>query len=209
MEIGTNGHEDRTVYPESNLSVVQPLAASHGANGILAWRAAKAAPTKHRIDQIRCILRVVQALILSLLVISPVSADPGSHKAKQMPAKTINNQASQVFLGNLRARILHNWLAPDGKNTVIIEATVSPEGEVLSSTTAASQADSLAIAAATTAFEKAQPLGHLPTGYNSNSKITLTLTSSVDPHGDSTSNLTSRIDQVIIQRSQDSARPTK
>jgi hypothetical protein len=141
-------------------------------------------------------------LFFLLLAILPASASPVLKKT-QVIHKTISDQASQVFLGNLRARILHNWLAPDGKNTVVIEATVSPEGVVLSSTTAASQADSLAIAAATTAFEKAQPLGHLPAGYNSNCKITLTFASTVDPHGDSTSNLTSRIDQVV-QRAPDS-----
>lgn len=112
------------------------------------------------------------------------------------PSNASDNRESQAFLADLRARILNNWLLPDGKNVVVLVATVNGNGDVTDVNTSESKADPLAIEAARTAFEKSQPLGRLPSKYSQDSKITLTFTSNVDPHGDSTSDLTSRIDQV-------------
>lgn len=103
---------------------------------------------------------------------------------------------SQAFLGNLRGRILNNWLLPDGKNVVVLEAIVSPEGDAVEVTTSNSKADDLAIEAAKSAFEKSKPLGQLPRQYHGQCRIVLTFTTNVDPHGDSNSDLTSRIEQI-------------
>lgn len=131
-----------------------------------------------------------QASSLSKVVASP------KIKEVQKGAESINTRECNLFLANLRQRILNNWLLPDGNNAVVIEATISPSGDVLNTDTSKSKADAVAIAAASNAFEKAQPLGPLPPNYKSNCQIILTFTSDVDPHGDSRSHLTSRLEQI-------------
>jgi TonB family protein len=115
---------------------------------------------------------------------------------------------SQQFLSGLRGRVLNNWLLPDGINTVVLEATVNPAGDVVDVQTAKSTADVLAVQAAQEAFNKAQPLGHLPAKYKSDCKIVLTFTTKVDPHGDSTSNLGSQIEPIVNTGGQSSAAGT-
>jgi TonB family protein len=117
-----------------------------------------------------------------------------THTASSNPSS--DNRESQDFLASLRARVLNNWLLPDGNNVVVLVATVNAQGDVTDVSTSESKADPLAIEAARNAFEKAQPLGRPPSRYAGDCKITLTFTSKVDPHGDSTSDLTSRIDQI-------------
>lgn len=145
--------------------------------------------------------RVLTVLIL-LIGLGSLGARVPSSFAKPLPAKpqaaasANDSQESQAFLSNLRARVLNNWLLPDGNNVVVLEATITPNGDVLEVKTSDSRADSLAIEAATSAFEKAQPVGHLPMKYHSDCKLTLTFNSKVDPHGDSTSDLNSRLDPI-------------
>lgn len=141
----------------------------------------------------RLIILFASGFILAAI---PVSLAYGPAKKSQVPAKANDNPESQAFLARLRQRVLNNWLLPDGHNVVVIEATANPNGDVLEVKTDQSKADALAIEAATSAFENAKPLGNLPVKYHGDCKITLTFTSHVDPHGDSTSDLTSRIDQV-------------
>ena len=139
-------------------------------------------------------LTVFLIVLLVLCTMPPTLATPPPKKTQATRASV--DSESQSFLANLRARVLNNWLLPDGKNVVVLEATVNTNGDVAEVKTGESKADPLAIEAATNAFDKAQPLGHLPSKYHSDCRITLTFTSDVDPHGDSTSNLTSAIDQV-------------
>ncbi|PWT98683.1 MAG: hypothetical protein C5B53_06390 [Candidatus Melainabacteria bacterium] len=121
---------------------------------------------------------------------------PAKKTESVSPSAAVDNRESQAFLANLRGRVLNNWLLPDGKNVVVLVATVNGHGDVTDVSTSESTADPLAIEAARNAFEKSQPLGLLPSRYAGDCKITLTFTSNVDPHGDSTSDLTSRIDLI-------------
>jgi len=138
------------------------------------------------------------ASLFTVDFVNPVASKGTNPKAKgrKPEPKPDTGGQGQAFLDNLRARVLNNWFLPDGKNIVIIDATVSLNGDVLDVKTNNSSADSLAIQAAMTAFEKTQPLGHLPLKYRGNCKLTLTFTSNVDPHGDSTSDLASRIEEI-------------
>jgi TonB family protein len=138
---------------------------------------------------------LVIVLVLSTLS-SLVLAAPPSGKREPMPAQAGNDAESQSYLANLRGRVLNNWLLPDGVNTVVIDATVTPNGDVLDTSTSRSTGDANAIQAAMDAFNKSQPLSHLPTKYKGNCRITLTFTSKADPHGESESNLDSKIEPL-------------
>ena len=152
-------------------------------------------------------LTILLAFTLVVCTTPPALAKTLSPAKKPQPAQAAgDNSESQAFLANLRARILNNWLLADGKNVVVLEATVNSNGDVAEVKTGQSKADPLAIEAATNAFEKAQPLGRLPSKYRGDCLITLTFTSDVDPHGDSTSNLTSAIDQIGTKAGQDGAK---
>jgi hypothetical protein len=59
------------------------------------------------------------------------------------PNAPVDNRESQAFLANLRARVLNNWLLPDGKNVVVLVATVNGQGDVTDVNTSESQADAL------------------------------------------------------------------
>ncbi len=131
--------------------------------------------------------------------------------ADASPAKVIkksNNGPSQIYLANLRSRLLSHWYAPDGHNRVVLELRVNPEGDILESKTNESKASDLAITAALTALDQSKPLGHLPANYSVEGKITIVFSSNVDPHGDSTSDLTTAIDQINNNPSQ-AERPPK
>jgi hypothetical protein len=123
-------------------------------------------------------------------------AKPRSAAPRIAGPKSLNTPAVQNYLSRLRGRILKNWMLPDGKNVVVVTAAVTPEGGVSDISTATSKADALAIQSATVAFDKAQPLEHLPPEANSVCKIQITFTSNVDPHGDSNSNVSTRIDML-------------
>jgi hypothetical protein len=146
------------------------------------------------------LLTIIFSFLLSTVLMPSVLASRPVKKTRSLG----DNSESQAFLAKLRARILNNWLLQDGKNVVVLEATVHPTGEVLEVKTSKSNADPLAIEAATNAFEKSQPVGALPSRYHGDCTVTLTFTSTVDPHGDSNSDLTSRIDQ-ISQNTKDGA----
>jgi hypothetical protein len=88
------------------------------------------------------------------------------------------------------------WEATDGKNTVVLETEIDPNGAISEIKSSNSRAGDIAIQAAKMAFEKVQPLEALPISQKAKGKLTVTFTSSVDPHGDSTSNIMTRIDPL-------------
>jgi hypothetical protein len=111
-----------------------------------------------------------------------------------------NSKAMEGYLGRLRVRLINNWTVPDGKNVVILEAVVDPSGTATDVSTAHSKADSVALDSATIAFEKSQPLEHFPAGSNAPGKLTVTFTSTADPHGDSNSSVSLRIDPIPVAK---------
>jgi hypothetical protein len=122
------------------------------------------------------------------------AAKPKATAVKRAPA-TSHPQLGP-YLVRLRGKLLRIWEPTDGKNTVILEAVVDPPGTVREVKTSNSRASDIAIQTATMAFEKVQPLESLPISEKNPAKLTITFTSSVDPHGDSTSNIMTRIDPL-------------
>jgi len=122
------------------------------------------------------------------------AAKPKATTTKRAPA-TSNAQLGS-YLMRLRGKLLRIWEPTDGKNTVVLEAVVEPTGAVRDTKTSNSRATDIAIQTATIAFEKVQPLESLPISEKNPAKLTITFVSSVDPHGDSTSNIMTRIDPL-------------
>jgi hypothetical protein len=103
------------------------------------------------------------------------------------------DRSLQSYLSALRAKLLRVWEPTDGKNIVILEAVVTPQGGVSDIKANRSKANDVAIQSATMALEQVQPLEPLPNTVRGNSKLTLTFSSQVDPHGDSTTNINTEI----------------
>jgi len=116
------------------------------------------------------------------------------------PAKSVKGQGVkrhysnpdgnlQAYLSALRAKLLRVWDPTDGKNIVILEAVITPQGEVSDIKASKSEANDVAIQSAIMALEQVKPLDPLPNKPTANSKLTITFSSQVDPHGDSTTNV--------------------
>ena len=99
------------------------------------------------------------------------------------------------YLNRLRSKLTNNWLIPDGKNSVTISATVHGDGSCENIQVSSVPKNDQAEASCSDAFSKSQPLEALPSGVNEG-KLTLNFTSSADPHGDSSSNITTRLDPI-------------
>jgi hypothetical protein len=120
-------------------------------------------------------------------------------KAKTAPIKRApasSNAQLGSYLMRLRGRLLRVWEPTDGKNTVVLEAVIEPTGAVSEIKTSNSRAGDIAIQSATMAFDKIQPLEALPISEKNKGKLSITFNSTVDPHGDSTSNIMTRIDPL-------------
>lgn len=126
--------------------------------------------------------------------VSPVQAS--SPLVKKTPVIKVTDVETQSFLNRLRACVLTNWQPVDGVNTVVLEVTLATNGDILRISADKSKAMPAAIECAKNAFGAAAPIGPLPAKYQSGSQITLTFNSNVDPHGDTTSNLITSIEQI-------------
>lgn len=110
-----------------------------------------------------------------------------------------------AYLNRLRGKVLNLWSYPDGKNHVLLEATVNADGTVAGIVLKSAPPSAQAEQAANTAFAQAQPLAALPQGSPPTVKITLSFDSSADPHGDSSANLSGRLDPIQPPRPQPAA----
>jgi hypothetical protein len=127
----------------------------------------------------------------------PVKADTLTQagRTQRKPVKPLVHAVTpqlEGYLARLRAKLLRVWQPVDGKNVVILEATLSPQGEVSDLITKNSRANDLAIQSATAAFKSEQPL-EPPAPLKNPSRLTLNFFSEVDPHGDSKINITSQV----------------
>jgi hypothetical protein len=136
---------------------------------------------------------------------TPVRRRSAARSAQRSAAAPASNAALGGYINRLRSKLMRIWEPPDGKNAVVLQALVDQSGAVSEINTATSRAGEVAIQAATIAFEKVQPLEALPVGSNKG-KLTIIFTSSVDPHGDSTSNITTKIDPLAPSPSQKEAK---
>ena len=136
--------------------------------------------------------KVVVAVLVTLVVSSPIAIS-APQKAPSKPPD--NSAAYNAYLGRLRVKILDKWMMADGKNHVILTANVNQDGSVADVNLVSTPTCTPAEQAASDAFNQAQPLEALPGGMGA--KLTLTFDSTVDPHGDSTSNLGCRLDPKV------------
>lgn len=130
--------------------------------------------------------------ISCFLLISPVQAARTTARRQAPPAKgatSANTPASQAYLSRLRSKVLRNWILPDGKNHVVLTATVNSDGTAETASLTSSPKNESAEQAGNEAFAKSLPLEAIPTGIATPAKLVLTFESSADPHGDSSSNL--------------------
>ena len=137
-------------------------------------------------------------LLANLAGTSAFAAGPvrkAAPAAKKPAAPASNTAALNAYLNRLRGKLINGWLVPDGKNNIVVSATLNNDGTVEAFDTKASPGDAGGVQSANDAFAKAQPFEALPAGV-SKAKLTLKFISSADPHGDSSSNVVTEIAPV-------------
>jgi TonB family protein len=147
---------------------------------------------------------------LRIIFSGSVTAKPAAKPAAKRPAAAkaapaANHAASDAaltagfnaYLNTLRGKLDKNWYVADGKNHVTLTADVAADGTVTNLNLASSPSDTKAEQAASDAFNASQPLTSLPGGVQS-VKLTLTFDSTADPHGDSSRNIGSKVDSVVL-----------
>ncbi|HEY9715410.1 MAG TPA: TonB C-terminal domain-containing protein [Chroococcales cyanobacterium] len=140
------------------------------------------------------------ALLLAMLVSPQAGSAAKTKSARQGNAPRSSPRASGVnrsaqtpqvaaYLASTRSKMLNNWTIPDGKNRVVITASLGGDGGVQDSSLSSTPKNAAAEQAANDAFSRAQPFSPLPAGIATPAKLVVTFESSADPHGDSSSNL--------------------
>lgn len=126
-------------------------------------------------------------------------AAPAKAPAKVAPPKkvtSVNNSAALTgYWNRLRVRLQNNWQVPDGKNTVVLTASIAADGSTTDVAAEGHPKDSQAEVSATEAFNKTLPLEALPAGVSS-AKLTVNFEYQYDPHGDGYSKLSGQISQT-------------
>lgn len=135
-----------------------------------------------RISLFCSFIAVVGAFNLS----SNVSAAAPPTKPPAKPAGANYSSALNSYWQRLQPRILNNWSTPDGKNHVVLTATIQQDGSVADVTVVSNPSNNLADQSCTEAFNKSQPLEALPQGLSA-AKLTITFDYNYDPHGDGSS----------------------
>jgi hypothetical protein len=148
--------------------------------------------------------------LLANLAAMPVMAGPAVHKAaapavKRPAAPAGNTAALNAYLNRLRAKLINGWLVPDGKNNVVVSATLNNDGTVEAFDTQGGDASGKQ--SANDAFAKAQPFEALPAGVNK-AKVKLSFISTADPHGDSSSNVVTEMTPVAEPKPQPQTAPS-
>jgi TonB family protein len=144
----------------------------------------------------------LNCLLASLIVFAPLlAAEAAPTQAKNSTKKLIRQApstdaaAGQAYSARLWNRILSQWNYPDGSNHVTLSAVVVADGTVESLQVTSSPKSVEAEASAQAAFDKAKPLEALPTGMPK-ATVVITFNSKSDPHGDSSSGGSVRLDPV-------------
>ncbi len=140
-------------------------------------------------------------LIASVLVLPSLQNTEAAPAAKTAAKKLIKQApvgdaaAGQAYSARLWNRILGQWNYPDGNNNVTITAVVLADGNVESMQVSSSPKSAEAEASAQAAFDKAKPLEALPTGMTK-ATVSVVFNSKSDPHGDSSSGGSVRLDPI-------------
>ena len=130
-------------------------------------------------------------------------AAPASHAAAPAAASTPAakapsgqlNGAYTAYINRLRGKLDHNWYLPDGNNKVTLSVDLAPDGSVTNLNVSSAPSSTLAEQAANDAFNQSQPLEALP-ATSPAVKLTLTFTSTADPHGDNTRSISGQIEST-------------
>lgn len=137
----------------------------------------------------------------------PVPAKQSTATDKQTAAPPAVDLSGpyNAYLTRLRGKVLPNWDYPPGKFHVVLQAIVNADGSVGEITATSSPHGDAAEKAASAAFSQAQPLEHLPEKSTPTARITINFDSSYDPHGDSNSNMSARLDPIQAPKLQPAA----
>jgi TonB family protein len=160
-------------------------------------------------------LSAAVGIIYSASAIAKPAAKPAPKRpaAAAKPAPAAANHAASdaaltagfnAYLNTLRGKLDKNWYVADGKNHVTLTADVAADGTVTNLSITSSPSDTKAEQAASDAFNASQPLASLPGGVQS-VKLTLTFDSTADPHGDSSRNIGSKVDSIVLPGSKPAA----
>lgn len=150
------------------------------------------------------VLLLTLALVGNTIVASELSAaptrKPPAKKAAQpgppAPKSVDLSGPYTAYISRLRGKIINNWDYPPGKFHVVLQAVVSADGSVSDLTVTSNPKGEVAERAASAAFSQAQPLEPLPAQSTPTVRITFNFDSTYDPHGDSNSNLSGRLDPI-------------
>lgn len=136
-----------------------------------------------------------KSLVMLAVMLSPALAANAAPPAKPVSAGGASEAACKKYCDHLWQKLNNNWLVPEGVNNVTVTAILEKDGTPgeINATSSPKSADGEG--AALTAFEKSKPLDLLPAGMNSG-RVTIKFTSKADPHGDSTSGGSVRLDPV-------------
>ncbi len=100
-----------------------------------------------------------------------------------------------AYLNRLRSKLIGAWMLPDGNNHVTLTGNFNQDGLSDNLKASSSPKSSEAEDVAMQAFNKCMPLETMPAGMN-NGKLTVDFVSNADPHGDSKSSISLRLDPV-------------
>ncbi|MDZ4836708.1 MAG: TonB C-terminal domain-containing protein [Candidatus Melainabacteria bacterium] len=116
----------------------------------------------------------------------------------------LNNAEINSYLTRMREKLDQSWELPDGKNKVTITATVNADGSTADSSASSAPANAQAEQAANEAFAKVQPLEAMPGSAGARVKLSVTFDSFADPHGDTSRNISTRMDPIMTPKAEDS-----
>ena len=143
-----------------------------------------------------CLVAAV-SLFLATASVLTVGAAPAKAPAGKSGGHDARMEAAfNAYLNKVRSKVVNAWLMPDGKNHVVLTATIGSDGAVTEIAVSSTPSNPQAEQSSSDAFNQTQPLDPLPAGAES-AKLSLTFDSTVDPHGDSNSNVSAKIDPVV------------
>lgn len=142
--------------------------------------------------------------VLSLgICVNAVQAAPAKTATKSSkPAVKIqtggpSKAAVESYCGHVWNKIYSKWILPDGNNHVTLTAEIGSDGSLGDISANSTPKNAEAEAAAMTALDQSKPLDLLPSGMNSG-KLTINFNSKADPHGDSSSGGSVRLDPISV-----------
>lgn len=143
---------------------------------------------------------LLTACLFTATMTAPVLAAPRKVARPAARANTANPLLTS-YVNRLRERITQNWNFPDGKNHVSLTVPINADGSIGEVSLVSLPKKDDAEQAALAAFNAAQPFDPLPQGTNS-ARLSVIFESTSDPHGDSSSRVLTRVDPIVLPKTQ-------